>query len=158
MTVSVTPNTPRPYLFDITGRAKWDAWDEIGKRFTSSGLEAAEERYVEIAKSLGWEGDHTAGTASEEKHDSEGSSSGGMGVSVSSATKPPEENGEDIHSLAVSGNFPKLALLLNDPQLDVNERDQFVRTGFQDLLKLTPWRYRDIQHCTSAVIEGTQRL
>lgn len=130
MTVSVTPNTPRPYLFDITGRAKWDAWDEIGKRFTSSGLEAAEERYVEIAKSLGWEGDHTAGTASEEKHDSEGSSSGGMGVSVSSATKPPEENGEDIHSLAVSGNFPKLALLLNDPQLDVNERDQFVRTGF----------------------------
>lgn len=129
MTVSAIPNTSRPYLFDITGRAKWDAWDEIGKRFAQSGPEAAEERYIEIAKSLGW-----GGNTGEPSNDGDSTGSGGMrgmGVSVSSAVKPPEEKGEDIHSLAVSGNFSKLALLLDDPQVDVNERDQFVSTSAQ---------------------------
>lgn len=122
-------------MFDLTGRAKWDAWDGISKRFAEGGPEAAAEHYVEIARSLGWgtewggDSDACATSASDEEH-RVGGKDGAMGVSVS-VMKPPEGLGEDdLHSLAIAGNVQKMGLLLNDPQVDINERDEYVSTSF----------------------------
>jgi acyl-CoA-binding protein len=131
VTVSTSPNTSRPFLFDISGRAKWDAWNDISKRFATDGIEAAEQRYMNIAKFLGWEKNKKAtdeaGKTDEDATKVEKGGGGGMGVAVS-AMKAPEFNGEDIHSLAISGNVQKMARLLEsgDPQVDVNGRDEYV--------------------------------
>ncbi|EAU93205.1 hypothetical protein CC1G_10273 [Coprinopsis cinerea okayama7 len=53
-TQSAKPTSSRPGIFDFTGRAKWDAWAEIGSKYRS--VEEAERRYVELARELGWDG------------------------------------------------------------------------------------------------------
>ena len=67
--MSPTPNTPKPSLFDFTGKAKWDAWKSAGETYKDRAADA-EVRYLEIASSLGW----TEGRQPEAK-----SSSGGSG-------------------------------------------------------------------------------
>ncbi|KAF9022927.1 hypothetical protein BDZ89DRAFT_1070280 [Hymenopellis radicata] len=48
------PTTTRPGLLDWTGRAKWDAWDKLGGKDMDET--EAQERYMEIAKGMGWPG------------------------------------------------------------------------------------------------------
>lgn len=45
-----TRNTPRPGIFSITARAKHDAWQAATQH------DQAEQRYIDIAKGLGWTG------------------------------------------------------------------------------------------------------
>lgn len=93
------PTTTRPGLFDWTGRAKWDAWDQLGG--TDIDEKEAQERYMRIATGLGWPGPSFDIPKEEQEEDiidwdnldsSEPSTStskgAGFGVSVSTMRRP----------------------------------------------------------------------
>jgi acyl-CoA-binding protein len=133
LTVARTPSSSRPSIFDLTGRAKWDAWNDISKRFSDSGPEEAEKRYLTIAGSLGWrEGVAVAyepDSDSTIKGRSKGASGGGMGVAVSKLTQSEDDRDDrdSIHAVAISGDVSKLiSLLKKNPKTDINERDDYV--------------------------------
>jgi len=136
ITVSTTPSTSRPSIFDMTGRAKWDAWSSAGKNFT--GSEAAERRYLEIARSLGWTEDTLIDKETKDdgplshNWEEEGTTSSntgsirGMGGAVSSLVPPIEEPDRSIHGLAISNDASALsALLENNPETNPDELDEF---------------------------------
>ena len=140
MTVASTPNTSRPSIFDFAGRAKWDAWKETGQKYADR--RQAEERYIGIAKELGWqpgaapvpepEAKEPKGEDDiwddEDESQARQKSGGGMGNFVS--TMQDEENEREettIHALAIAGNEEWLRTLLEtNPELDVNQRDEYV--------------------------------
>jgi len=142
ITVSMAPSTPRPSIFDMTGRAKWDAWTSAGRTFAQS--EDAERRYLEIARNLGWAEDivvQESGDEDSASHVWEGdspkssSNSGagrwGMGGAVSAMLPPVvQEPDKSIHGFAISNDISSLsALLENDPARNVNELDEFGYTA-----------------------------
>lgn len=134
MTVSHKPNTSKPGIFDFTGRAKWDSWQEVGTRYSTQSDPdgAAQARYLEIAKSLGWkpgatadddflghdadgEGEHTKGVVT------------GTGVSVSTMNAPKDEDLDTVHGLAIAGDAQRLEkMLVLEPSLDLNQKDEYV--------------------------------
>ncbi|KAE9408193.1 ankyrin [Gymnopus androsaceus JB14] len=117
-TVSQNPNVSRPSIFDMTGRAKWDAWDAAGKRYTD-GAEA-EGRYLEIARDLGWQPGES--DPSSEEH----GGASGMGVAVSSMAAPETEIDNTLHGLAIAGDVNKLETLISlDRDIDLNALDDF---------------------------------
>lgn len=108
LTVARSPTTPRPSLFDFTGRAKWDAWKETGDKYADldlgPGNANAEARYIEIARELGWSGNEvvvplpisTMEKDPDDIWDDENaprgnSSKGPIGPVTSSLTRPTEE-------------------------------------------------------------------
>ncbi|KIJ68550.1 hypothetical protein HYDPIDRAFT_179637 [Hydnomerulius pinastri MD-312] len=145
LTTAPSPQSSRPSIFDMTGRAKWDAWNTAGKTYAGRGSDA-EKRYLDIARELGW----VSGTAAktdittqiphgdvwdEELGVSVSVSSsgggGGMGTSVS-AMAPPANNdqAETLHALAIQGDTGGVSQFLeNHPLLDINERDEFGYTA-----------------------------
>jgi len=143
VTVSPAPNAPRPSIFDMTGRAKWDAWSAAGKAHEGHG-EEAEKRYLEIARDLGWTGGTSLPAPAEQAHlygnrvgdyeSSEskpdrggGSGAGGMGTSVSAMAPPPldEQDSKSLHGLAVTNNVSGLCSYLDaHPGIDINELDE----------------------------------
>lgn len=135
LTVSQIPNTSRPSVFDLTGRAKWDAWKNTNQRFADNGPEEAQKRYIDIARSLGWKegaalvSDPDSNDATEGQSRGAGGGSGGMGAVVSTLAAQPENDRDDrdtIHAVAISGDVSKLTVLLkNSPEIDVNERDEY---------------------------------
>ncbi|KAI6136559.1 acyl CoA binding protein-domain-containing protein [Pisolithus sp. B1] len=151
LTVSPLPQTSRPSLFDMTGRAKWDAWSNTAKTYNDRKGDA-EKRYLDIARELGWiPGD--AGTqvkspsdqtSSGEVWDDElgmtvsGSSSnhGGMGTIVSALARPANQDGaETLHKLAIEGDADKISRFMEaHPLLDINKRDEFVGSALNDSL------------------------
>jgi acyl-CoA-binding protein len=150
LTVSRTPNSPRPSLLDFTGKAKWDSWNDIGKKFADKDPAEAEERYIAIAKSLGWH----QGSSSESKRASDDAScetgAGGMSLGISvSFIKPPEHHGEDIHSLAISGDVEKMKQLFDSDSIpNVDERDEYV-SGAKYLMSHSSLNVvRVILHCS----------
>ena len=128
-TVSTTPNVAKPSIFDIYGKPKWEAWNNAGKSCEGS-QEIAEQRYLALARQLGWSpSEHPVpapnqdGDADQEpqddddiwdKADDKGKRAGGGGfaVSVSSVAAPQVAEGEGIHALALSGNVERLRDLL----------------------------------------------
>ena len=136
------PSTSRPSIFDITGRAKWDAWAAIGKQYQDQ--KEAEEKYLEIARTLGWAGSATeiraqsvpsssTGEGSwDDKDDSDtpeasNSSGGGMGLSVSVMMPPSSAIDTSIHGLALSNDVSGLTTLLEQcPETDLDAVDEFV--------------------------------
>ena len=124
----------------MTGRAKWDAWAQAGKDW--AGREAqAEERYLEIARGMGWVAGETpaqedkgkgkqedTGDDEEERESSRGGGTG-MGVSVSKMAVEGEENSSsELHRLAVEDDaFGLLNHIDSTSGLDVNAKDEFVR-------------------------------
>ena len=135
--MSTTPPTPRPSIFDMTGRAKWDAWSAAGKTFVQR--EDAERRYLHIARDLGWTEDIAMQEAKDDKvtlsdtrNDSSMSSSnpsagGGMGVAVSVMLPPVQDPDESIHGFAISDDASAISTLLElNPAMNVNELDEFV--------------------------------
>ena len=134
MTVSHTPNTSKPGLFDFTGRAKWDSWKEVGTKYSTQSDPdgAAQTRYLEIAKSLGWKPGVTAEDDSL-GHDSESVRENikgvvtGTGVFVSTMIAPKDDDLETIHGLAIAGGVQKLEeMLIAEPSLDLNRKDEYV--------------------------------
>jgi len=142
LTVSPEPQTTRPSIFSFEGRAKWDAWKAVGSTWRNR-CEAAEGRYMDIAKGLGWRhgaSNHSAEPSREltveelleQESDPEGSdvahgAAMGIGVSTMSALPITENNGGGtIHDLAVAGDTDKLlAHFKATLAVDVNARDDY---------------------------------
>ena len=153
MTVSPSPNTPRPSLLDFTGKAKWDAWKSAGETYKDRPADA-EARYLEIARSLGWvEGkepepvqakakaaEPTRADGSEpvdeddiwdkdedieaRKHRGDG---GAMGPVLSTMSAGDEENSSVLSNLAIAGDVQELVGYLEaHPEADVNDPDDNV--------------------------------
>ncbi|KAJ4486018.1 ankyrin repeat-containing domain protein [Lentinula aciculospora] len=135
LTVSPQPSGSRPSIFDMTGRAKWDSWSAAGKQYTSSV--DAENRYLEIARDLGWQpgapappenkttGDDIWDLDSDSSKDG-GGGGGGMGVSVSSIAAPEIQTDNTLHGLAITGDLNKLETLVSlDSEVDINALDEF---------------------------------
>ncbi|KAI5898445.1 ankyrin [Schizophyllum commune H4-8] len=146
-TVGATPTTSRPSLFDMTGRAKWDAWAEWGKKYPTTGV--AEARYIERAKELGWDGAAPQPTQKSEKakgkearkdedniwddSDDEASAKkgGGLGVNVSRMAAPEGEVEENLHGYAVANDAGRIAAYLDaHPGKGVDAKDEY---GFTPL-------------------------
>lgn len=137
LTVAPSPNANRPSFFDISGRAKWDAWKLAAETYEGRPSEA-EHRYLDIARSLGWkEGSPSTTTAAaaaaatdETEEPAESSSGGGtgMGVSVSVMSQPPEdEEMMGLHSYAMGDDVAALSAFLQVSQdLDIDARDEYV--------------------------------
>ncbi|KZT75121.1 hypothetical protein DAEQUDRAFT_720337 [Daedalea quercina L-15889] len=133
LTVSHTPNTSRPSIFDMTGRAKWDAWNTAGKTYGGKAGEA-EARYIAIARDLGWSEDKAPapqGHLDLDSDDGEGGESSrggggfGFGTSVSTMSTSEEKSGSALSDLAIAGNAHELQLFLDaNPNVDVNTRDE----------------------------------
>jgi len=139
ITSSKTPSTSRPSIFDMTGRAKWDAWTAAGKQYQDP--QDAEKRYLEIAQTLGWTTEtqvqnvpsSSTGQGSWDDNDdsdtpeASNSSEGGMGLSVS-VMMPPSPSAIDtsIHGLALSNDVSGLTTLLERcPETNLDAVDEF---------------------------------
>lgn len=160
---SPVPTTTRPFVFDIQGRAKWDAWDAVGKKY--SNPDDVEHRYIEIAESLGWtEGVSTEPRQSQEEEidldalddEPEGTGKGkekssgvpevGLGHAVSKVQMLLDSMQDlSIHGLALENDVAGLsALLKKNPNVDLNVCDEFGYTplhlaadrGNTDIVKL----------------------
>lgn len=140
LTVSPIPNTTCPSIFDMTGRAKWNSWQSIGKTY-SNNLPGAEGRYLELARDLGWKPGSTTtepppkGTAEanddddiwDKESDTRKGSSGGMGNKVSTVSYGDEgERKGVVHNFAVDGDAGSLRRYLVDhPDADINAKDEY---------------------------------
>ncbi|THV07687.1 ankyrin [Dendrothele bispora CBS 962.96] len=128
LTVHPAPDTSRPSIFDMTGRAKWDAWNTASQHY-SNGAEV-EKRYLEIARELGWSPGAAVGD-NDEDPDSDSNKGpnvgGGMGHSVSVMSMNPDQLPDNtIHGLAITNDVANMKkLLLNNSQVDLNARDEF---------------------------------
>jgi len=129
LTVAPSPNTNRPSFFDISGRAKWDAWKLAAETYEGRPSEA-EHRYLDIATSLGWEEGSPAATTEEGDERPERSSGGmGVGVSVSVMSPPPvdEQATTGLHSHAMGDDVAATSAFLDASQdLDIDARDEYV--------------------------------
>ncbi|KAI1793838.1 ankyrin [Ganoderma leucocontextum] len=154
LTVSPSPNSSKPSLFDFAGKAKWDAWNTAGQTYKGRPTDA-EARYLEIARSLGWvegkaaepaqppkkaEGEHGKGGKDEDEDEDDiwdkdediqarkrrGDGSGGaMGPVSSTMAAPDEENSSALSNLAIAGDARGLvAYLETNPDADVNALDE----------------------------------
>ncbi|KIL00241.1 hypothetical protein PAXRUDRAFT_130311 [Paxillus rubicundulus Ve08.2h10] len=146
LTAAPLPQTLRPSLFDMTGRAKWDAWSSAGKTFADRRADA-EQRYLNIAQELGWAPSLVAKDTAQEEilpgevwdeelgmnvSRSPGLGRGGMGTFVSALPPPGDDDTEaqTLHTLAIQGDATKvIQYLARNPLLDVNQRDEFGYTA-----------------------------
>jgi len=143
ITSSQIPQTSRPSIFDMTGRAKWDAWAAAGKQYQDA--HEAEKRYIEIAQSLGWAGSTTeiqvenvppsSSTTGDSDTTPDAANSGGgsgMGLSVSVMMPPPPSSTIDksVHGLALSNDVSGLTTLLEQcPETDLDAVDEYGYTA-----------------------------
>lgn len=136
------PQGPRPSLFDLAGRAKWDAWSNTGKTYAGHRSDA-EKRYIHVARELGWTpGFGVVGKPQEEEvwdedlgvsvslSSTEGR--GGMGGSVSAMAaagdRGNDTGGQGLHAFAIQGDANNITrYLVENSSVDVNERDEYVR-------------------------------
>lgn len=138
LTVSPKPTSPRPGLFDFAGRAKWDSWNTIGGQYADRAP-AAEQRYLAIAKELGWherkpgqeESSQTPDAAEPGEKRGSGSAAG-MGVHVSTVTFEEDQGREEgsLHGLAISGDIQGVKnYIQKHPDTDLNAKDEHVRAN-----------------------------
>ncbi|KAF9270175.1 ankyrin [Marasmius fiardii PR-910] len=139
LTVCPSPNISRPSIFDMTGRAKWDAWKSVGDTYRDGAM--AEKRYLQIARDLGWtegainkpqtaasEGEGEINWDDDDVPEQSKGERSGLGPSVSTMLKDENETpdgDETIHDFAVSGDVEKLEKILKDnPHSNLNELDE----------------------------------
>ncbi|CAE6432524.1 unnamed protein product [Rhizoctonia solani] len=131
VTTGIKPTSSRPMFFDMTGRAKWDAWNDFGRSIESEldPVQAAEDHYLNHARNLGWsESYDVSAPISETSSETQKGGGGGMWVSVSVPVAPDTSAEDSVHGYAVSGNIERLRDCLDkQPQL-VNSRDEFEYT------------------------------
>ena len=164
------PSTPRPSIFDMTGRAKWNAWAAAGKQYQDA--QEAEKRYLEIAQTLGWTGstakiqvENVSSSSTGDSDTSEASNSGGgggMGLSVSVLvpSSPSSAIDKSIHGLALSNDVSGLTTLLEQcPEINLNAVDEYVSQYFYNLffllwnMMLKSMKCRVIPRCILLAIE-----
>lgn len=134
----------RPSIFDPTGRAKWDAWNATTTKYDCP--QAAETRYLWIARELGWTAavpkipDSPEPSEQPERFDDEGipidaigntrrSGGSGMGITVSTLNNKSIDEGSEstIHGLAIANDFQRLTQLIKLSATNPNVEDKFVR-------------------------------
>ncbi|GJN91080.1 hypothetical protein Rhopal_004095-T1 [Rhodotorula paludigena] len=130
-TVSNRPQSSRPGLLDFSGRAKWDAWDKLGRRDEFAGLEEGERRdraeraYVDEARKLDFaaEGDERDPAAVELPVKKEQM----VAVSTMGTDFVDEAPPSRLHELAIAGDAGALeAFLAGEGRgADINERDSY---------------------------------
>ncbi|KAF5336989.1 hypothetical protein D9611_003112 [Ephemerocybe angulata] len=147
VTVAVKPTASKPRIFDMAGRAKWDAWNGMEAKYGSNGQEEAEKRYIELATEMGWtlvaEPAPKAAQPEEEEinfdsdeedgkprirsgGNSGGGDAGGMGLSVSAMARPMEKWDDSIFGSTVAGDVWRLTSILEThPELDINQTDEY---------------------------------
>lgn len=138
-----------------------------GQKYEGQGVGAAEARYIEIARSLGWPGlsfpvdpasitsptpskgdevdlEHLDDDDDPQPHGKHGG--GSLGVHVSSLEKPEEDKDpeDSLHGYALSGDVAKLESLLESATVDVNHRDQYVSACLIELPASPLCQRRDI--------------
>jgi len=148
VTAGPRPPPPRPSFFDQVGRAKWDSWDTLGKKWIDElGVvrkEDIQKRYIEVAQSLGWVIDWDLGENARLSNDSESidlehldeddgsqprfqdNQSSGTSTKVSTLvpTDPHDSSTSQFHDLAVNGRLDALAGYLKaHPMFDLNCRN-----------------------------------
>lgn len=141
MTASPEPATTRPSIFSPTERAKYDAWKAAGATWRGKEPEA-EQRYIELAHSLGW----TPGTAvtstqttkepTVEELLADNSTDGntgqvgsGLGQSVSVMQRAEVDEEETLHNLAIKGDAQELeSFIESQADIDLNDLDEYVGT------------------------------
>ncbi|KAI9512826.1 ankyrin [Russula earlei] len=135
LTVAPSPNTDRPSFLDISGRAKWDAWKLAARTYEGRPSEA-EDRYLVIARSLGWEEGARPKAATDETEREERSETAGggagMGVAVSVMSSPQEDQGRTsgLHDYAMRDDVVATSAFLRAAQdLDVDGRDEYGYTA-----------------------------
>jgi hypothetical protein len=128
----------------MAGRSKWDAWTAVAKSYNDD-REKAEERYLEIARTLGWTDNASQSYTESNKEinsstdilpheisisgSSRGGGGEGMGASVSAMAPPPfdEQDGKTLHGLAVANKVSGLSSYLEaHPTADINAVDEHV--------------------------------
>ena len=129
LTVAPSPNTNRPSFFDISGRAKWDAWKLAAETYEGRPSDA-EQRYLDIARGLGWkEGSPAAETEETEEQPERSSGGTGMGVSVSVISPPDadEQAPPGLHGYAMKDDMAATSAFLDASQdIDIDARDEYV--------------------------------
>jgi len=145
LTVAPVPQNPRPSLFDLTGRAKWDAWGNTGKAYAGKGPDA-EKKYLDLARELGWA--PGSGVVNDTQNEGEvwdddlgvsislssTEGRGGMGGSVSAMAASRDEGsgagGQVLHAFAIQGDVNKISrFLVEESSVDVNQRDEYGYTA-----------------------------
>ncbi|GBB96938.1 hypothetical protein RclHR1_02880004 [Rhizophagus clarus] len=122
-------NTEKPSLWEIRGRAKWDAWKEV----ENTPTEEAMQMYVEIVEkaNIGWNRDQLDDTTSEEIDiDKENNKTNAQQermtyVSTLSYEEDEEEDNDenDIFSYAKKGDSVELNKILDLGEVDINAKD-----------------------------------
>lgn len=184
VTVSRTPNTSCPSIFDMTGRAKWQAWDKQSKALSKLSLDDIQSKYLERCTSLGW-GPSAESTSNnnesnvapnkgaveeEDVHDidwdapydptKDGHGSRAMGnkVSVLEQAEDDEADQTTLHGLAELGDAGRLRTLLElDRSLKIDEKNENVSTRCGRVHDGTDIDDRAILLCISRLIGETQR-
>lgn len=141
----------------MTGRAKWDAWASVGKTYATAS--DAENRYLELARELGWkEGSGSKVSTTEDgmnktSKTKEGEESiwddddpdapvkkrsgGGMGNKVSTLVVEDEAERQEgnLHSVVLSGDQKQLEdFLQSHPEIDLDQVDEFVRNNIDYMM------------------------
>lgn len=152
LTVGHKPTSSCPSIFDMSGRAKWKAWDAMEAKYTGKPDVDVEERYLEIARQYGWKesvGEAAASAMAHPPVDTEGKHGVGMGVSVSAIARPPEDATEpedSLHGLVLTGEVDKVkeALDKDGSAVDLDAQDSYGFTalhlaadrGYLEIVKL----------------------
>ncbi|KAG8976518.1 hypothetical protein FRB90_009149 [Tulasnella sp. 427] len=139
LTVGHKPTSSCPSIFDMSGRAKWKAWDGMEAQYAGKTDVEVEDRYLEIARQFGWKesaGEAAASAMAHPPAETEGKHGVGMGVSVSAIARPPEDAKEpenSIHSLVLTGEVDKVkeALDKEGSSADLDTKDDYGFTALQ---------------------------
>jgi acyl-CoA-binding protein len=141
VTVGPKPATSRPSIFDMSGRAKWDAWSSLGDKNRITTPTQAEGRYLELCKELGWVPDaatiHKANIEEEEEGDidwdapddpaTRPAGTSGMANAVSVLQKEEEEplDLNTLHGVVLAGDLERLKAMETE-ETDLDALDEFV--------------------------------
>ncbi|CEQ41272.1 SPOSA6832_02981 [Sporobolomyces salmonicolor] len=143
---SPRPETSRPGIFDFSGRAKWDAWDELGQRGGYDGAEGkqrAQDEYVAEAVRMGWQEDSEGETGAAPPP---GKKELMVSVSKMEDGFVDEAPLSKLHELALEGDASALSAFLSSAEgksCHVDERDSY---GFAPLHLATDRGAAQIYH------------
>ncbi|CAG8610658.1 13236_t:CDS:2 [Acaulospora morrowiae] len=121
-------NTPRPSLLDFRGRAKWDAWNELG----GISKEAAMNIYIEKveAENVGWNKNSVDEDGSEvndgdDEKEKSYSAPQDRWTYVSTLSYENEDDliGDDIFAHVKQGEYNEVSKILDSGEVDINAKD-----------------------------------
>ncbi|SCZ90431.1 BZ3500_MvSof-1268-A1-R1_Chr9g10830 [Microbotryum saponariae] len=173
-TSSPYPSTPRPGIWDFSTRAKWDAWNELGRgevAFSMGGEESrtnAIEAYVEEGMRLGWrpergveeleregldvpEEEVSAGEGKGKRKEGGGAGAGAGSAMVKVSTMLNQEHEEDddapkspLHELALDGDATRLEAYLQQRAKEDLNVDELDSYGFTPIHLATDRGHLDL--------------